>query len=151
MFWWKHYKLLFSADPSFPKTQLVKPTFHPSKKYPLKKVSFLALGNFRRNHCFLVFPGFGSFGPPKNLGPKQIVCTNMLFLSPFQTQLVFGIFQKFLIFLIFWWPPSKHYFIVFFYTNFKVKSWSKSKLKMGPRMLRNKNGPVLTLKIVFLL
>ena len=83
------FKIVFSIKHSFSKTQLVKPTFWPMSKTPFskKRCHFWFWAISAETTIFIVFPGLHCFGP-KEIWPKQIVCTKMRVFSPFLTQMV---------------------------------------------------------------
>ena len=111
---WKHYK-----NSVFRKTQLFKNTVskthfftHVKKNTFLqKKVSFLVLVNFRRNHYFYSFSWFALFLGPKKFLAKTDSVHEMRVFSPFLTQIVSGQFfakkKKILIFSHFWMTTLK--------------------------------------------
>ena len=74
---------MFSGKHSFSKTQLVKPTFSTMSKNTFfkEKVSFLVLGNFRRNPYFYSFSCFALFWSKKNLAKTDSCNENALFFS----------------------------------------------------------------------
>ena len=118
---WKHYKIVLSEEHGFSKTQLTVSKTHFLLTHFFahkKKVSFLVLGNFRWNHCFIFFL-VSLFWSKETFWSKQIVCAKMRFSSPFLTQIASGNFlqQKRSIFSFSHFLMTtlkKHYFWRFF-------------------------------------
>ena len=101
VFCWKHYKNSVFRKHSFPKTQLVKPTFPTMSKNTFfkKRCHFCFWAISAETPIFIVFPALHCFGPKKILAKTDSCNENARFFSLPDTNSV----RQFLLKIHFFW------------------------------------------------